>query len=595
MAYQDNLAAQGLPVLPIQAQPSALTQFADSAVQRPPVAYVPPGLPSLQLAQAPAQPLTQLADQAAAATEQQKVQVAADRLRAAAAGQQQSVAPVGTPQNPIDLDGGAAFSANQLRQAAMAASQRYVPGRAAITPQDIQAKQEWNDKGLVATQGSEARVGASPEAYQDLQKIQEQRQEAIMNQSIADKLQAGANLDAARANAIAAQQMHEQEAAAQAEREAAWNEKYQAFQEKYNPENDKVDPGRFFKRAGVLGSAMAIIGAGLEASAAARRGTSNPQTVMRLIDNDIRSQEADIRTRGMQANNQLTQLSREWGSIENGKQALRALQLNAVGTRASEVAAKTNDPAIKAQIDAHAQAALSQSAEHMAALKAQYGGQVNEQRAGVIMRPQEAVAGGVVTDRGKLFQNMVTANKSVGDQQELAIKAKEAGSKHAEQAQGHAQQAATALAPFEAITAATDATAKSVGLVRDQTGKWVMPAKADNPLRGAWDATAGRWSDKAAEARANLRNSTQAIGRALSGAAISEDEQKQFIEMLPSGNMDDAARMNALETMVEARKQSLLAGAGVEGAKAYNTSKQALGEMRKTQVTGGEEPYKGRK
>lgn len=555
-----------------------------------------PGLsPSVVVQQDPATAWQSLPQSAAVAPPQPQVspeQIA--RLRAAA-GTAPQTPPVGTPQNPIDLDSGAAFSANQLRQAAMAASQRVVPGRAAITPQDIQAKQAWNDKGLVATQGSEARVGASPEAYQDIEKIQQDREEAIMNQSIADKLQANANLDAAKANAIAAQRAHEMEAAEQAQREQAWQEKYDAFQQKYNPENDKVDPGRFFKRAGVIGSAMAIIGAGLEASAAARRGTSNPQTVMRLIDNDIRSQEADIRTRGMQANNQLAQLSREWGSVENGKQALKSLQLNAIGQRAAQVAAQTNDPAIKAQIDAHAQAALSQSAEHMAALKAQYGGQLNEQRSGVIMRPQEAVAGGVVTDRGKLFQNMVTANKSVADQQELAIKAKEAGSKHAEQAQGHAQQAATALAPFEAITAATDATAKSVGLVRDQTGKWVMPAKADNPLRGAWDTTAGRWSDKAAEARANLRNSTQAIGRALSGAAISEDEQKQFLEMLPSGNMDDAARMNALETMIEARKQSLLAGAGVEGAKAYNASKQALGEMRKTQVTGGEEPYRGRK
>src|SRR5512142_1433995 len=61
--------------------------------------------------------------------------------------------------------GGMPFSSQQLAQAALAASQRYVPGQAAITPTAIANKQAWNDRGFVATQGNPSRVGASPEAY----------------------------------------------------------------------------------------------------------------------------------------------------------------------------------------------------------------------------------------------------------------------------------------------------------------------------------------------------------------------------------------------------------------------------------------------
>lgn len=496
------------------------------------------------------------------------------------------------PQQPQQPSNGMPFSPQQLGQAAVAASQRYVPGTASITPADIVQKQAWNRDGFVATQGNQSRTGASPEAYEHIKKVQENQQEAILNQSIADKLQANANLDAAKSNALAMQQQHETAAYEQAKREEAWQQQYQQFQAKYNPENEKVDPNRFFKRAGVLGSIMAVIGAGFEASAAARRGTSNPQTVMRLIDNDIRSQEADIRARGASANNQLMMLSRDWGSIENGKQALAALQLQAAGAKAQYVAARTNDPAMKEQIDAHAQAMLAQSEEHIAALKAQYGGQVNEQQAGVIMRPQKGTAGGMVTDRGKLFSNMVAANKATGDAQELDIKRQEAGGKQTEKAQEHAQQAAKDLAAIETVNGAVNRYAVSLGLQRDQTGKWIYPATADNPLRGVWDQTGGQWSKEAKAANANRDIAAESLGRLQSQGAINDKELENFQKYLSSGG-DAAERMNALESMLVDKSSAIRAGAGERASLQFNQNKAAEGERRRAQVTGDEQPYRG--
>jgi hypothetical protein len=489
------------------------------------------------------------------------------------------------------------FSADQLRQAALASAQRYVPGQAAITPADIAQKQAWNDKGFVATQGSQARVGASPEAYEHLQKVQENQQEAILNQSIADKLQANANMDAAKANALAAQQMHEQEAYAQAQREEAWQQRYSEFQNKYNPENDRVDPNRFFKRAGVLGSIMAVIGAGFEASAAARRGTANPQTVMRLIDNDIRSQEADIRAKGASANNQLMQLSREWGSIENGKQALKSLQLQAAGAKAQYVAARTNDPAMKEQIDAHASMMLAQSEKEIAALKAQYGGQLNEQQQGVIMRPQAGRAGGMVTDRGKTFSNMIAANKAAGDAQELDIKRMEAGGKQSEKAQEHAQQAAKDLATLQEVRSSAEAYYQSIGLKRDERGEWIKPATSDNPLRGPWDTlrnTTTYTSSKEADvANANRALAIEAVGRWRSQGAINKEEDVRFQDQLSEGG-DAAARANALERALSAKESSLRAGAGQAASQQFDRARASEGERRKAIITGDEQPYRGR-
>jgi len=535
-------------------------------------------------------PLTQFADQIA--TQRQGApavprQASPDqiaRLRAAA----------GAQSNPIDPNvSGAPFSPTQLAQAAQQGAMRYVPGRERITQADVEKKKALNQGNFVATQGSESVTGASPLAYEDLDKIANDRREAIMNQSIADKLQVNANLDTAKTNAITAEQEHERAVAEQTDREQAWQDKYQAFQQKYDPAKDKVDPGRFFKNAGVLGSALAIIGAGFEASAAARRGTSNPQTVMRLIDNDIRAQEADIRSRGQQSNNQLMQLSREWGSVENGKIALKALQLNAIGQRAADVAARTNAPAMREHIDAQAQGALSEAGEHMAQLKAKYGGQVNEQRDGIIMRPQAGSAGGYVTDRGKQFSNMIAANKSVADQQETAAKMREAGGKQGEKAQEHAQQAAKDIAAIETVEGASTRYYQSLGLQRDKEGKWYQPATADNPLRGAWDQSAGRWSDQAREATAHRDIAAEALGRLQSQGAINDKELENFQTYLSSGG-DAAERANAMQAMLRDKASGIRAGAGTAGSQQYNRALAAEGDSYRARVTGYEQPYQGR-
>lgn len=491
------------------------------------------------------------------------------------------------PPPPTALQSAAAMTPEQL--ALMASRNPVTPG---ISQAQIDKMAQTGT--YVAQAESRSVSGGNPEAYADITQIDQARREAASDAWIADRLQAQANLDNAQARAVAARQQAEVATAQQSEADTRWQKKWDAFQTENDPRNpdNQVDPGRLFRGPGIIGGILAAIGDAYSAKGAVLAHQSPPQSrVMQMVDNDLRAQQLNIMQRGQAANNKLSQLSREWGSLEAGKQALKVQQLQAIDAQLQATAAKTTDPAVRARIDADSSARHAAIDAETARLKAIYGGQETRQQQGSIMRPRAASGGGV--NHGKYLDNLEKIRASLREDRKLDIEETKANASLGEQTQGRAQQAAKDLAAIGSSRQAAEEYYKSIGLQRDKSGKWV--SGGDNPLRGPVDtarnATPLTASEAAREAEARRAIAVEAYGRFRSQGAINDEERKEFERQFSAG-ADAAARANALEADLEAREKALRAGAGTSASNQFNQAYRQ--ESLRTIQRHLDRPYEGR-
>jgi hypothetical protein len=500
---------------------------------------------------------------------------------------QQPTAPVQQPAPLPQLSPMQAAAAYMSpEELAVRAATRVVPGRPAVTQEQLE--QAAKSGTFVPQSEAHGVVGANTAAYEDIQKIQDARIEAAHQQAIAEKLQANANLDNSAAAAAEAQKRASVETLMQQQRENDWNDQYAQLQQQMAPENNRINPTRYFSNAGVLGSALAIIGAGFEARAAARRGTPNPQTLMKLIDNDIRTQQLEMMRKGQAANNQLALLSQQWGSIESGRQALKVAQLDEINSKLKDAALQESDPATKAAIDAKVAETDAMTSEETSKLKAMYGGQESMQVQGAVMRPQKAQAGGVVLDYGKLAEE---GRKNI----ELGIKADQQRHGTGEQSdQGRAERLGGKLAELNQILKLQEDYNKSVGIeMNPKTGQYEQVS--DHPLYGPADTVRGWFGGHVMSKRANEAARKRGIlaeahGRSQSGAAISKTEQENFdTQVGGTSEADAAAAANALRASILAKMEAIRAGAGQGASQIYDENKR--NERNRQHALSGVEPY----
>ena len=503
------------------------------------------------------------------------------------------------PEAPIISTPTQALTQQQLatmtpKQLALEAATTRTPGKAAVTQQQLD--EAANTGTFVKQAESHAAVGGNSAAYADIQGIQDAKIEAAHQQSIADKLQANANLINAQAASKAAANRYDLEALAQQQKETAWQEQWDTLQQQMVPENNRVNPNRFFSNAGVIGSAMAIVGAALEAHGSTLGRQQNPQTLMRLIDNDIRSQQLEMMQRGQSANNQLNKLSQQWGSLEAGRQALRVVQLDTVNSQLKNAALRNSDPATKSAIDARTTQMDAQIADETAKLKAVYGGQESMQVQGAVLRPQKAQGGGTSVSAKQYLANLQTVGESAREERELDIKSEQQRHGTGEQSdQGRAERLGTKLAELQQVLKAQDSYNKSVGIeMNPKTGQ--LEQRGDHPLYGALDTTArsvlptNAMSAKANDAIARRKILAETYGRAQSGAAISKEEREAFDEQIGgTSGANAASAANAFRESVLAKIQTLRSGSGQGATQIFDEN--ARREAQRQQSINAVQPY----
>jgi hypothetical protein len=437
----------------------------------------------------------------------------------------------------------------------------YTPG---ISQEQLQKRAA---KGVATPQTETSSAsGASPEALEKLQAAADNHVEAIHDQSIADKLQANANLDNAAADATAKRQLVEKQAAEQAAKDTDWQQKWDAFQQQNSPENNQVDPNRFFSRVGVLGSILAVVGSMYEAKGAALGHTQNPQTVMRLIDNDIRAQQLEMMQKGQAANNQLAQLSRQWGSLDAGRAALKTLESQALEAKLRETSAQTNDPALKAHIDAAAAQAVA-GVQEGAAQTRLANDRVASQQQSAVLYPQAAKGGGTTIDYGKRLSMLKDLRGEDRENRKLDIAEAEANGKtiSPEQAEKDAVRGST-ISSLERY-------AQAQGFVQNpKTGQyekpegWVsqLPHGAGYKLRHPSNLTANTVfaTEKQEGADAALDNSATLATKGLYGERTTPEAIKLTKKQLSGSRAgEEAVRLN--EMLNTLKKQKELSGGAV--------------------------------
>lgn len=212
------------------------------------------------------------------------------------------------------------------------------PGRPGYNETD--AAKKFREKMSV----SEGRVGPDlteedkQQILSDTLTAEQLREQAQQKQNEIDMAEAASNYQLSQAKTQELTQIH----AARQEQQRATELEYSALQEQTLREvresaNEEVDQGRLFDNKNAFARFAMILS--IAASSYASKGTDSG-IVMQFIKNDIDSQQARINNRRKNADNALTRLSQRFGSVEAGRKALEASQLELATQRFREMGAK---------------------------------------------------------------------------------------------------------------------------------------------------------------------------------------------------------------------------------------------------------------
>lgn len=244
---------------------------------------------------------------------------------------------VAAPPGPQPISYGGMNSSN-YRLGPNGELQVRTPGAAAVTPQQLQTKAA--SAVLMPHSATESVQGGFDP---DKDYLERRADLAVNKELLVDKAADAEAQNAAREQALAAQQMHDADVL-RAQEQAHVNElqarvkQDEATKDKLMNEygSAKVNPQRIFSgqtgtaRAvlGILGAALGQAGSGMM-QVAGRPGQPNLafQAFQSMIDRDIAAQENEIKVKGAMADNALTQFQRSGLSLDQAKSALRAAQL----------------------------------------------------------------------------------------------------------------------------------------------------------------------------------------------------------------------------------------------------------------------------
>lgn len=312
--------------------------------------------------------------------------------------------------------------------------------------------------------------------------------------------------------------------------------------------NSKVDPDAYLKgRHGeglfsMLGMALGAMG-----SALARTPDFAQEFVQSQIDRHIRSQETQIQVKGRAADNMLADLTRQTGSLQNGKLAMRQLLTERAAIEAQQVGAssKSQEIAARAQEVSSAlagQAALQDNARRQANLEHVMGSRLYFQpgspgrTAGFIQPTQEQVAGG---------QQMGIAGRKLSLEEQKAAAQGAGGDKLG-------FRGAAAVAAARVARGAVAEMADAIGAKRDANGEYTAPAW------GSIAASKVPFTETSQKVDALKGTLASEIGKAQTGGVLTEGAAKEMHEQIQHLRTpgDFRAFLNHYDrTMAEVEKQ----------------------------------------
>lgn len=431
---------------------------------------------------------------------------------------------------------------------------KYVPGSAAITPAQLQAKAASGvatpHSASTTTQG-----GFTP----DTDYLERRADLAVDKELLVDKAADAEASAAARDQALAAQQAHDA-AVLQAQEQARANEiearykKDEATKDRLVSEygNARVNPQRIFAgqtgtaRAvlGILGAALGQAGSGMMA-VAGKPGQPNLafQAFNSMIDRDIAAQENEIKVKGQMADNALTQFQRTGMSLDSAKAALRAAQLQWGAAQLQQNAAINKG----GMVDVNREMTLNSIRGALNDANEDYRqkalGNITQQVASQFVYPTKGSAGGYVNVTPGEAMGVIEKGAELGEKSAGTAKTMAETKKTLAQANAVGQPHESA--EIHTATDALDNAAAAAGLTPTAEGGYSGEAHRHMVNDGWWASKEG--ANYTSKLRAAAPLILKANGERVTPAAI-EDWMKRAQSMNP----------DQTKAYLESAKQSLL-------------------------------------
>lgn len=456
------------------------------------------------------------------------------------------------------------------------------PGRPGYDETD--AAKKFREKMTV----SEGRVGPDltdeekQQILSDALTAEQLREQAQQKQNEIDMAEAASNYQLSQAKTQELAQIH----AARQEQQRATELEYSALQEQTLREvresaNEEVDQGRLFDNKNAFARFAMILS--VAASSYASKGTDGG-IVMQFIKNDIDSQQARINNRRKNADNALTRLSQRFGSVEAGRKALEASQLELATQRFQEMGAKFGTERARLVAEKATAETMARTQDALNEVRQSFIGKRSIETADRFRDPIAPVAGtpgrfgpptvqealALLNGYADVKNKFLQAGKTEAEANKLAAEAMQAqtgGGIAPEKRAALLADLGTKDSGNQAILTTMDQVLRDTGITF-KDGKPVMPPGGipgfGEGLTGKVLSVTPNMTPQAREVHRTITRFIEALIRKESGAAIGPDETRKRAENILGSETAESflKRMGyAAEEVINA-KASLRAGYG---------------------------------
>lgn len=477
----------------------------------------------------------------------------------------QSVALEPEPRSPIeDITSPEAVLARAYRQ-------RWSPGRAAYDPEaDAAARRPVPVSQTTTIQGE---LNESPEDQARRLEAERERQgvfkSALAAVGAAQQEKVAAHQASAAyfgAQAVEAEERRKALEAARAAKEAEGRRvRARLDVDLDNVRAMKVDPKRLFRTESGGINALTVIGSaiarGLGAFGAAMTGSRN--FAADIIDNaiqcDIAAQEEEIGRKGGMADNALARFMRTHDlELGEAKEAIAMAQREYAAANAASLAASMGTVEAKERAATIYADMMARNQQTDMQFREMAGGRVTRTQQAQMLAPRVGSAGGPRAPTAREVAEEVELGIKMGkltgrETDPEAIRARAEERQAQTSADKNVQEYGKRKIELNEARTQLEGYIRSLGGTVNDQGK-IEWKEGDMPSTGFLDSKTPSFSSEATEVDASRAWLEANLGKKLSGATVSESQEKAIAKRLGAGN-EDAARRGA-EALIEEYRQA---------------------------------------
>jgi len=497
---------------------------------------------------------------------------------------------------------------------------KYVSGRAGYGPKEAEGRFAIKQGQATQQQGVK---DFNPDAVRQYQQVQF---EAAREKAAAEQLKYSNDLRGQELQSAGLDEIYQQKKTEIAAQERDFNLRMTDLEKQAKDvANTRIDPTRIVNDMSTWKKLTLVLASGVAGATNGSRGPNNPVMGMLqgMIAQDVKAQETAILMNKGNVDNALNRLSQQWGSLQAGKAALTALQIETMKQRIQATVGGMNSEAARMNAEGMLKELQAAQMKDLEDLRVFSAGQTNKQLTEAYMDPIKATAGGMTRKSLKERAADTKAADEIGGRRveqdaktldNVAKRIKIQGSMSGTQLSSIDTRKLGTLGQQMADMAAVDehiATVMSEAGIVDKNGRAEVPAGGIPGLGLGYDlldkatgmpSLTNRVAEMAEGKKAGIIR-REALGNLItkikeaSGAAFTDKELRNHESTLAMGLAAGpeafAQALVNFKRAVQRKREAFMAGAGPQVADAYRRNveyeqKRARGDQ--TQILG---PYNG--